>query len=227
MKRWFIIALFLGTAIAALLLIGRFAAGPLANFAEWVESLGPWAPVVFIAGYVIATVAFVPASLLTLAGGAIFGLFHGALYVFIGATLGSTAAFLVSRYAARPFVERKLADNSHYQRTQSAIKEQGGRIVLLLRLSPLLPFNALNYALGISKVGIVPFVLGSVGMIPGTILYVYYGKLAGDLASLGSGGVEKGAAYYGVALLGLAATIALAVIGARVGKRALGEKHAA
>ena len=94
-------------------------------------------------------------------------------------------------------------------------------MVLLMRLSPLLPFNALNYALGISKVGFVPYVLGSVGMIPGTLLYVYYGKVAGDLATLGTGGIRKGPEYYAVLLIGLVATAAVAVLVARAGKRSL------
>lgn len=221
MRRWVIAAAGIACAAAALLLIGRFAADPLRNFAEWVAGLGAFAPVVFIAGYIVATVAFVPGLILTLAGGAIFGLVRGTIYVFIGATLGSTAAFLVSRYVARPIVERRLRGNERFMRIDRAIQSEGGRMVLLMRLSPLLPFNALNYALGISKVGFVPYVLGSVGMIPGTLLYVYYGKVAGDLATLGTGGIRKGPEYYAVLLIGLVATAAVAVLVARAGKRSL------
>lgn len=222
MRRWLTVGAALATVIAVLLLLSRFAAEPLRDFAEWVEGLGPFAPVVFIAGYIIATVAFVPGLILTLAAGAIFGLLYGTIYVFIGATLGSTAAFLVARYLARPVVEKRLAGNERFQRIDRVIESEGGKMVVLMRLSPLLPFNALNYALGISKVGFLPYVLGSVGMIPGTLLYVYYGKLAGDLATLGSGGIRRGPEYYLVLLLGLAATAAVAVIGARASRHALG-----
>ncbi|MBA3342954.1 MAG: TVP38/TMEM64 family protein [Gemmatimonadaceae bacterium] len=222
MKRWLAAGAALAATIAVLVLVGRFAAEPLRNFAEWVDGLGPFAPVVFIAGYIIATVAFVPGLILTLAAGAIFGLLHGTIYVFIGATLGSTAAFLVARYLARPIVEKRLAGNERFQRIDRAIEAEGGRMIVLMRLSPLFPFNALNYALGISKVGFLPYVLGSVGMIPGTLLYVYYGKLAGDLATLGSEGMRRGPEYYLVLLLGLAATAAVVVVGARASRRALG-----
>jgi uncharacterized membrane protein YdjX (TVP38/TMEM64 family) len=226
MKRWLVGGAAALAIIAALFLLGRVAAEPLRSFATWVNGLGALAPVVFIAGYVVATVAFVPGSILTLAAGAIFGLVRGTVYVLIGATLGAAAAFLVARYAARPMVERKLAGNERFQRIDRIIEQQGGKMVVLMRLSPLLPFNALNYALGISKVGFLPYLLGSIGMIPGTLLYVYYGKLAGDLTALGGRDVERGAEYYLFLALGLIATIAVAVIAARAGKRALGEGDA-
>ena len=226
MKRWIVGGAAALAIIAALFLLGRVAAEPLGSFATWVNGLGALAPVVFIAGYVVATVAFVPGSILTLAAGAIFGLVRGTVYVLIGATLGAAAAFLVARYAARPMVERKLAGNERFQRIDRIIEQQGGKMVVLMRLSPLLPFNALNYALGISKVGFLSYLLGSVGMIPGTLLYVYYGKLAGDLTALGGRDVERGAEYYLFLALGLVATIAVAVIAARAGKRALGESDA-
>lgn len=214
------------TIIFALIIIGRVAVAPLQNFAMWVDGLGPLAPVVFIAGYIVATVAFVPGSILTLAAGAIFGVVRGTAYVFVGATLGAAAAFLVARYVARPFVERRFAGNGNFQRVDRIIQQGGGRMVLLMRLSPLLPFNALNYSLGISKVGFRSYFLGSVGMIPGTLLYVYYGKLAGDLTLLGRSDIARGPEYYLVLAFGLIATIALAVIAARAGKRALGESDA-
>ncbi|MEJ7758127.1 MAG: TVP38/TMEM64 family protein [Gemmatimonadaceae bacterium] len=226
MKRWLVGGAIALAVIALLFMLGRVAAEPLQNFAMWVESLGPLAPVVFIAGYIAATVAFVPGSILTLAAGAIFGLVRGTIYVFIGATLGAAAAFLVARYIARPVVEKKLAGNERFQRIDQIIEKEGGKMVVLMRLSPLLPFNALNYALGISKVGFLPYFLGSVGMIPGTLLYVYYGKLAGDLTALGGRDVERGPEYYLVLALGLLATVAVAVIAARAGKRALGESDA-
>jgi len=226
MKRWVVGGAAALAIILALFFLGRVAAEPLRGFATWVNGLGALAPVVFIAGYVVATVAFVPGSILTLAAGAIFGLVRGTVYVLIGATLGAAAAFLVARYAARPMVERKLAGNERFQRIDRIIEQQGGKMVVLMRLSPLLPFNALNYALGISKVRFLSYLLGSVGMIPGTLLYVYYGKLAGDLTALGGRDVERGAEYYLFLALGLVATIAVAVIAARAGKRALGESDA-
>ncbi|PYT06489.1 MAG: TVP38/TMEM64 family protein [Acidobacteria bacterium] len=209
---------------AALLLLGRQAGGYVPRFAAWVQSLGAWGPVVFIAGYVIATVAFIPGSVLTLAAGAIFGLVRGVIYVFVAAVLGSSAAFLVSRYIARGAIEKRLAGNERFEAIDRAVGEQGRRIVFLLRLSPVFPFNLLNYGLGMTKVRFVDYLAASVGMLPGTLLYVYYGKLAGDVAALaGQGKIEKGAGYYAVLLLGLAATVVVTTIVTRTARRALQE----
>lgn len=223
LRTWVVRGTIALTIILALVIIGRVAVAPIQNFATWVDGLGPLAPVVFIAGYIVATVAFVPGSILTLAAGAIFGVVRGTAYVLIGATLGETAAFLIARYVARPFVERRLAGNKNFQRVDRIIQKGGGRMVLLMRLSPLLPFNVLNYSLGVSKVRFRSYILGSVGMIPGTLLYVYYGKLAGDLTLLGRHNVNRGPEYYIVLAFGLVATIAVAVIAARAAKSALGE----
>lgn len=225
-KLWLVRSSVALTLIVALLALGRVAESPLRHFAMWVDGLGPLAPVVFIAGYVVATVAFVPGSILTLAAGAIFGVVRGTAYVLAGASLGSAAAFLVARYVLRPLVERRLAGNERFQRINRIVENEGGKMVLLMRLSPLLPFNVLNYALGVSKVRFVSYFLASVGMIPGTLLYVYYGKLAGDLTTLGQHRVARGPEYYAVLGLGLIATIAVAVISARAAKRALGEGDA-
>src|SRR5262249_39113893 len=161
--------------------------------------LGVWGPVVFIAGYVVAAVAFVPGSVLTLAAGAIFGLAKGAVIVFIAAVLGSAAAFLVSRYVWGGGIERRRTKNGRLAGIDQAVGTQGRKIVFLLRLSPVFPFNLLNYGLGLTKVSFSDFLVASVGMLPGTLLYVYYGKLAGDVATLASGAaVEKGTGYYAV-----------------------------
>lgn len=225
MKRWLILGIAAAIIVIAAILLGRFAAEPLQRFAQWVNGLGPWAPVVFILGYALAAVAFFPGSLLTLAAGAIFGLVRGSIYVFVAATLGASLSFLIARYAARPLVRRKLAGDARFEKIDRAVGKEGGKMVLLMRLSPILPYNALNYALGLTKVGFVPFLLGSIGMIPGTILYTYYGKVAGDLTALGRG-VRHGPEYYAFLAVGLLATIAVVILGARVGKRALANNDA-
>lgn len=210
--------------IAALLALGRFAGGYLPEFARWVDSLGFWGPVVFVFGYATAAVAFVPGSLLTLAAGAIFGLGRGIILVFIAAVLGSSAAFLIARYVARAAIERRLAHNPKFAAIDRAVGVQGRKIVFLLRLSPVFPFNLLNYGLGLTNVRFVDYVLASVGMIPGTILFVYYGKLAGDVAALAGGAaVEKGTGYYAVLILGLVATIVVTAIVTRTARKALKE----
>jgi uncharacterized membrane protein YdjX (TVP38/TMEM64 family) len=209
-------------ALAVLLLTGRAAGSRVPAFARWVDGLGPWGPFVFGVVYVLATVAFVPGVLLTLAAGAIFGLVKGTLYVFVAATLGAAAAFLVARYVARGTVERRLAQNPRFAAIDRAVGAQGRWIVFLLRLSPVFPFNLLNYALGLTRVRFADYLVASLGMIPGTVLYVYYGKLAGDVASLAGGAtVEKGAGYWTVLALGLAATVVLVAVVTRAARRAL------
>lgn len=211
-------------AIAVLFFAGRQAGEYVPRFAQWVESLGVWGPVVFILGYVVAVVAFVPGSLLTLAAGAIFGLGGGFVYVFIAASIGACAAFLVSRYLARQWVEQKLAGNPKFAAIDRAIAEEGRKIVFLLRLSPAFPFNLLNYALGLTQVRFVDYAVACLGMLPGTLLYVYYGKLAGDVAALAGGAApERGVEYYAVLILGLVATIVVTTIVTRTARKALAE----
>jgi uncharacterized membrane protein YdjX (TVP38/TMEM64 family) len=180
--------------------------------------------VAFVVGYAIATVAFVPGSLLTLAAGALFGLAGGTAVAFVAATLGAAAAFLVSRYLARQVVERRLAGNDRFAAIDRAVAGQGRRIVLLLRLSPLVPFNLLNYALGLTRVRFADYLVASVGMLPGTLLYAYYGKVIGEVALLAGGGaLPKGAGYYALLGIGLAATIAVTALLTRIARRALRE----
>jgi len=216
--------LLIGVALALLVMLGRQAGMYLPQFVAWVDSLGVWGPVVFVVGYVVAAVAFVPGSILTLAAGAIFGLGKGVVIVFLAAMLGSAAAFLVARYVARPAIERRLAGNTRFAAIDRAVGAQGRKIVFLLRLSPVFPFNLLNYALGLTKVRFLDFFIASAGMLPGTLLYVYYGKLAGDVAALAGGSaVAKGPEYYAVLVPAPGATIVVTTIVTRIARRALKE----
>lgn len=209
-------------ALAALLLGGRQAGAYIPQFAAWVESLGVWGPVVFILGYAVAAVAFVPGSLLTLAAGAVFGLVKGTIYTLIGATLGSSAAFLVARYGARKAIERRIAGNAKFAAVDRAVGREGFKIVALLRLSPLFPFNLLNYALGLTKVSFLSYLAASIAMLPGTLLYVYYGKAAGSLAALAGGAkTEKGPESWILLGVGLLATIAVTTYVTRLAGKAL------
>jgi uncharacterized membrane protein YdjX (TVP38/TMEM64 family) len=208
--------------VAGLILAGRQAGAYVPRFAHWVEGLGVWGPIVFILGYAVAAVAFIPGSLLTLAAGAIFGLAKGTVYSLIGATLGAAAAFLVARYGARGAIERRIAGNAKFAAIDKAVGREGFKIVALLRLSPVFPFNLLNYALGLTKVGFWPYVAASIAMLPGTLLYVYYGKAAGSLAALAGGAkTEKGPGDWIVLGLGLVATIAVTAFVTRLAGKAL------
>ncbi len=214
-------------ALAGLLWLGRSLGAELPRFAAWVEGLGALGPLVFVLGYALAVVAFAPGSVLTLAAGAIFGLAKGTLYVFVAATLGASAAFLVARHLARGAVERRLAGNARFAAIDRAVGEQGRKIVFLLRLSPVFPFNLLNYALGLTRVRFADYFVACAGMLPGTLLYVYYGKLAGDVAQLAGGaGAQRGAGDWAVLLLGLAATVAVTTVVTRAARAALREAEA-
>lgn len=209
--------------LALLLVAGRSLGTRLPAFTAWVEGLGAWGPVAFIAGYALAVVAFVPGSLLTLAAGAIFGIVRGTLYVAIGATLGETLAFLIARHFARGLIEKRLAGNARFAALDRAIAVDGRRIVLLLRLSPIIPFNLLNYALGLTRVRFADYLIAGIGILPGTLLYVYSGRLVGDVAALAAGGppVGRGPWYYALLGLGLVATIVATVHVTRIARQAL------
>jgi uncharacterized membrane protein YdjX (TVP38/TMEM64 family) len=214
--------LLLLVGLAVLAIAGRSAIELIPRFADWVARNGMAGVLLFVLGYVAATVAFVPGSLLTIAAGAIFGLAKGATLVFVAATLGASAAFLVSRYLARPLVERRLAGNDRFVAIDRAVGQEGRKIVFLLRLSPVFPFNLLNYALGLTKVSLGDYVLASAGMLPATLLYVYYGKILGDVARVASGTpIPRGPEYYVLLGIGLAATIAVTALVTRTARRAL------
>lgn len=208
--------------LAVLVVLGREAPVVLPRFTTWVGSLGAWGPLAFIAGYSIAPVIFAPAFLLTLAAGAIFGFVKGVLYVMIGATIGATLAFLTGRYLARHFVEGLLAREPRLALIDRAVERHGFRLVALLRMSPAVPFVLLNYALGLSRVRLLDYVAASIGMLPVVALYVYSGKVAGDLASL-AGGVAppRGPLYYATIALGLVSTVAVTIVVTRIAKKAI------
>jgi uncharacterized membrane protein YdjX (TVP38/TMEM64 family) len=217
------IALAVGVLVG-LIAVGREAGAYVPQFAAWVNDLGAWGPAVFIIGYALATVAFVPGSVLTLAAGAVFGLAQGVVYVFIAALLGSSAAFLVARYFARASIERRIANTPRFAAIDRAVGAQGLKIVFLLRLSPVFPFNLLNYALGLTKVRFVDYLGAAVGMLPGTLLYVYYGKVVGDVAALAGGAApQRGPADYALLIVGLVATILVTTVVTRIARRALQE----
>lgn len=211
-------------AIVALFLLGKRVAGYIPLFAAWVESLGAIGPIVFILGYVVATVAFVPGSLLTLTGGAVFGIVRGTLYVMIAASLGATAAFLVSRYVARDRLVRRFEHSARFRAIDEAVRAQGRKIVFLLRMSPLFPFNMLNYALGLTSVHLKDYVIACAGMLPVTIMWVYYGRVIGDVARVVSGvKIAHGTGYWAMLVFGLIATVVATAVITRTAKRALTE----
>jgi uncharacterized membrane protein YdjX (TVP38/TMEM64 family) len=209
---------------AALLVwwLARGAAPRVVMLITSVQKYGAAAPLAFIVAYAVAVMGLVPGSPMTLIGGAMFGFLPGALYSFAGATLGATAAFQIGRSLLRRPIESRLASRPRLAAMVQAVSADGRRIVFLLRLSPVVPFNVLNYVLGLTTISLGDFVLASVGMAPGTFAYAYGGKLAGEaLALAGQARLPHDTSYYVVLLAGLVATIAVTFILTRTAQRAL------
>jgi uncharacterized membrane protein YdjX (TVP38/TMEM64 family) len=184
----------------------------------WIDQLGPWGPVLFVATYVVATVLLIPGSAFGLGAGAMFGIVRGSLLVSLASTLGATCAFLLGRYLARDWVAKKTEGNASFAAIDRAVAAGGWKIVFLTRLSPLFPFTLLNYAFGLTRVSLRDFVLASwIGMLPGTVMYVYLGSLA----RAGVVDRQRTPAEWTLYGVGLLATVAVAVIATRVARRVL------
>jgi uncharacterized membrane protein YdjX (TVP38/TMEM64 family) len=182
----------------------------LRNFNEWVGQMGAAGIFIFIAVYAVATVLLAPGAILTIGAGFAFGLWKGFLAVSAGATLGAALAFLVARFIARDKVEAIAQQNEKFRRIDKAIGKQGAKLIFLLRLSPVIPFNLSNYFYGLTGVKFWPYVLASwIGMMPGTFLYVYIGTAgkAAVAAAAGGAAVKHGWQYWTFLCVGLTATI--------------------
>jgi len=188
----------------------------LTEFNQWVEEQGTWGLVWFGVVYVVCTILFVPGSILTLGAGAIYGPVWGTILISIASTTGAACAFLLGRYVARDQVQAWLQSKPQFAAIDGAIARKGGWIVFLLRLSPVFPFNLLNYALGLTGVRFWPYLLASwIGMLPGTIAYVLVGY-AGKQALAG----EQRLWYWVVAA---GATLIVTVFITRLAARAIRE----
>jgi len=192
-----------------------------------VKSLGILGPITFIAIYNIATLLFVPGAILTLKGGCLFGIFWGSVYVLIAAMLGATWAFLLGRYLSRNWIHQQIGKNPQLQAIDRAVAQEGWKIVLLTRLSPIFPFNLLNYVFGVTQVSLKDYILGSLGIIPGTVMYVYIGSLASDLATLNMSNrpmtTETQIMQWVMRIIGVIATVAVTIYMTRLAKKALNQ----
>lgn len=192
----------------------------------WVEQLGVLAPFAFIGAYFVVTVLMLPASLLSLAAGALFGLATGTLVVAAGATLGMAATFLIGRYLARPAVERRFARNPRFAAIDRAVGKGGWKIVALLRLSPAVPFNLQNYLYGLTAIRFWPCILASaVSILPGTFMYVYLGYASrASLGAIGGSGAGRSPGQWALLIVGLAATIAVTIYVTKLARNAIQEQ---
>ncbi len=189
---------------------------------DWIAGLGPLGFLIFVGIYILACVFFIPGSVLTLGAGVLFGVLKGSVLVSVASTLGATSAFLVGRYLARGWVAKKIEGNAKFKAIDEAVAQEGWKIVGLTRLSPVFPFNLLNYAFGLTQVSLRHYFFASwVGMMPGTVMYVYIGSLAGDLATLGTQGRTRTPGEWALYAVGLAATVVVTVYVTTIARKAL------
>lgn len=212
-------------AVAVVVLFTQFdVRALLRETLDWTQGIGPWGQVLFVLIYIAATVLLIPGSALGLGAGAVFGVVRGSLLVSLGSTLGATCAFLLGRHLARGWVARKIEGRASFAAIDRAVAGEGWKIVFLTRLSPVFPFTLLNYAFGLTRVSLRDYVLASwIGMMPGTVMYVYLGSLA-------RAGVERRARTTGEWILygvGLLATIIVTVFVTRLARKALANKISA
>jgi uncharacterized membrane protein YdjX (TVP38/TMEM64 family) len=213
-------------AVGLLLAAGRYfdVQDYVLRFVTWTREAGAPGMALFAGAYVLATVLFVPGLLLTMGAGLAYGLVLGAPLVWVSANLAAAAAFVLGRTLARDAIARRVAGNAKFAAIDRAVGREGFKIVLLTRLSPAFPFNLLNYAYGLTQVTLRDYVAASlIGMIPGTVLYVYLGSLLTDVAQLAAGGGGATATPWWLRLLGFAATVAVTVVVTRLARRALAE----
>src|SRR5438034_157546 len=196
----------------------------LRTFNSWVAEMGTTGIFIFIGVYVIATVLLAPGAILTIGAGFAFGLSKGFLAVSAGSTLGAALAFLVARFIAREKVEATAKGNEKFREIDKAIGKQGAKLIFLLRLSPLIPFNLSNYFYGLTGVKFWPYVLASwIGMMPGTFLYVYIGTAGKAAVSAAAGGeaMQHGWQYWTFMSVGLAATVIVTIWVTKIARGAL------
>jgi uncharacterized membrane protein YdjX (TVP38/TMEM64 family) len=197
------------------------------TFLTATTQLGGWGPVAIGAAFIPVSLFFLPGSPVTLFGGFAFGGTAGGLIqvtcaVSVGSTLGATLAFLVGRTLAREWIEKRISGSTRFRAIDAAVARQGFKIVLLCRLSPVFPFNLLNYAFGLTNVSFRDYLLATwIGMFPGTVLFVYLGSTARNLADVLAGRVERHPSQQVLFYLGLAATAAVAIVLAKIARRAL------
>jgi len=222
-----VLLLILAGAVTALVIFRAEVQEELTAFFDWVRNLEPWQGAVLVAAvYVPACVFFVPGSLITLGAGYALGVVWGTIAVSLGSVTGASAAFLAGRFLVRDWIESKVAKNPRFLAIDRAVGEQGFKIVLLTRLSPVFPFTLLNYAYGLTRVRFRDYFLASwIGMLPGTILYVYIGSVAKSLADLVAdllaGKIGEGLGPKIQLGIGLVLALAVTIYVTRVAKKAL------
>lgn len=223
--KYILLAVFMAVFVIIAHKIGLFAYfnNLLNNVDNFIASLGAWGAIVFVLIYIIATVLLIPGSALTLAGGLIFGVIKGSILVSLASVAGATASFLIGRYFLRSWVAKQIETQPKFKAIDTAVAQEGWKIVGLTRLSPFFPFVFLNYAFGVTQVSLKDFMVASwIGMLPGTIMYVYLGSLPKTAVSVGSGDTDSLKLILNI--VGLIATVLLTVYITKIAQKALNKQ---
>ena len=191
-----------------------------------VGELGPLGAILFILLYVVAAVTMAPAFVLSVAAGALFGVWRGSMLAFISATLGAMAAYGVARSLTGTRLVKWIMRDRRVEVVRRAVVHKGAWVQFLLRLSPIVPYVLLNYALGLSRVRPRDFLLACFGMIPTIVMYAYYGRVVGDVAKIAAGvAPPRGREYYVLLVVGLIATVIATMVITRAARRAIDQQR--
>ena len=216
---WFVCGL-------ALVLLARYAEleKVVTPVLQWIDSLGTLGAMAFVVIYTIATSICIPGSIMALAGGALFGKLMGSILVYISGLFGAYVAFWLGRSLLRNWIQRRLQKNIYLKTMNKVVVAEGWKIACLLHLSPIIPFNLLNYALGTSKISVKNFVFATaIGILPGVILYTFLGSTISDVTMVMAGmsdGADKKLQWL-VSAIGILATLGLTVYSAQIARRQL------
>ncbi|MFW5856246.1 MAG: TVP38/TMEM64 family protein [Planctomycetota bacterium] len=176
----------------------------LAQLDAWIRGLGPWGPLGIILLQLVLALFALPASVVSMASGIFFGLTLGTLYAFVGAACGAIVAFALARVFARDWMQRRLDGYERLEALNRAVAKEGLALSVLMRLTPVVPYNVVNYSLALSRIGWRDYLLGVPVLLPGTFFYVYCGHLVGNLAEAGTAGIRRALGPWQGAFLGAA-----------------------
>ncbi len=208
------------------ILISYPVAEKLLECVAWIDSMGNLGILIFMVVFSIGVIIFLPASVMSLGAGFAYGIVLGSILVTIGGMIGAVVAFLLSRYIARDWVTKIIARDRRFQRVDKAIAANGFKFVLLTRLSPVVPYVLQNYTYGLTAVSLKDYSKASViGMLPGTLLYVYLGSMITEASQVASGKILTTPAHIAFYILGLIATVAITIVLAKIAKKAMQEEN--
>lgn len=215
--RWTLPVFALAVLLAALYVYRSELLALLASVSQWVDSMGEWAPLLYVALFAVAVPLFIPTTPLILAAGMLFDFWPGILLAYLGNTLGGWASFALGRTALQQQVRRLANKHRGFEALDKAVHKEGVKTAILIRMSPLLPGPLLNYALGITRLRLRDYLLASIGTLPVLIAFTFVGSTLGQFAQLGEADTMSDLSSRSMPLMlaGVVATVAASVLLAR------------